>query len=1155
MSLKKFTRPFLLLACLTPPTFSADSTPFIYNVNLKLSDDIYKNNIQYDSSHFSNGFTDFSCGFAWNINFPGLDELIARDTEKNCSLPKAVEKATSSEKDNTKFDVGKYCEQFDEMIPRCQIPTMDPSEVLSKLQENLKKPKIRNIEIENKSITLERHAKTLQSISSLQMGISTDLKAVEHLQKHLYDLGKNDKSKRDNISKLFNLNEDFFYGNQPSDSKVSLQGFISKVFQCLPNQNSNLEKTIPKCQNLGDSDAENRLKEAKKKFKSNCEKNFLKKDFCDLYEPKNEDVISEILARSILGNKSDYKANPSILGDEQRGMEELKYAHGMLGHISRENFSDELQDEISKAQKEGWNPVDDAPSQLTERLEVKSFEWSRDQVLKDQKNQKLRDEIENAVNCMSIDGRLPDGDYSMGGIETNHKSCFENFSLNKDEKQELIGSLMMIKIGQDYPKNLIAREQRKAKVARRFLGNDASRRNILGNNQRLFDINTRLNLLRYDLLKQESSEQRLSTLRQGLKEVFGGDFKSDGLWKDAIKFEASLQRHRDPALAYLLGLESLISKMDRIRNDFKNQSDLNPSDVLEAVKLETLSELALDSAIKCNQMKTPEEKQAMFCAPLKDSENAKKHLVVLIEENFKKREGNPNFDIDEILRKDAQLYCPSINIEQMNDSLQKNGFIASQDKHPLSMRVAKENHERCQKIMKTQFCDKGNCNFDSSSSRQLQINLFGRTCDEVLQEATQITGLKDNQTPFKKINNYEATKAKGEDSLSDLAKGIAQSSQDYKYNPTPINKNSIGSNSPPEAPAPRTGSSNLGSGTGTRVGNKIRPQSASVGTPLPQSNSQGNNKVLAPEGLTGGEQQEKETRTVSTSPSSSSSSSSPKNDEIQDKINGLEDKISSLEKKRADESTQKEINSLKEEIKKLRAELENRRQQTNESAKVASTVPARSFLPQVRPAQPFSSTGPRGRFPASLGGTSTPTQSSASTAEPSKDSSDFRGRSPALRPGINNSSRLNYFGGESVDLSSTDLSGVSRSSLRKIVSKDELSHKDVLRFITREVEGQTPGENTQYIVIPSDGEILVYTPRILNGEVDVNVAEYNKKEGTIDLNDIETIQFLLPENPGVLSRAPASEPPPIVYREGDLNCVLEGDCLKEFKLPSVSTSD
>ena len=105
------------------------------------------------------------------------------------------------------------------------------------------------------------------------------------------------------------------------------------------------------------------------------------------------------------------------------------------------------------------------------------------------------------------------------------------------------------------------------------------------------------------------------------------------------------------------------------------------------------------------------------------------------------------------------------------------------------------------------------------------------------------------------------------------------------------------------------------------------------------------------------------------------------------------------------------------------------------------------------------------------------------------------------------------------------------------------------------MEGQTPGENTQYIVIPSDGEPLVYTPRILNGEVDVNVAEYNKKEGTIDLNDIETIQFLLPENPGVLSRAPASEPPPIVYREGDLNCVLEGDCLKEFKLPSVSTSD
>jgi hypothetical protein len=1149
------------------------------------------------------------------LELPGITDLVTRNHSDNCSVAKALEAGKDAAGGH---DSVGFCLEVEKMKNTaesgCIIPTMDPGSIRGAI-ERLRNPanglNLRDQEIEAKAKALRKHAEELNATAALQFGLSTDIKAVEHLFKMIWQEGQN-PARKELFKNLFDLGDDFFSGNSPEASGYSVEKFISKAFQCLPYDTANLngsgegyetgiKAAAPSCTEAHlPSGSQDMLEAAQAKMMEECNNQGEECFFSGALDSGSLfNELHQAIASKIGGQGNLYEGNPAFLAENLGGLQHLGDVHAMLGYISRDDhptpMSDGLQNILEEAKgrtANAWDPAQgEPPAEVVSSMRTEAFNGSVRIVLS--KAEGLQGDSPEAVakrtrfneflEKLKKDGHLENRDYDMTYLAEQYMVHFPNAEFQPSD-HEVMGYILMVATGQKHADNMIQREIQMARTVSMVMDNEhesahsgtttrrgrrTGRRGPAGATVSKYrELRGRVSGLLERTRENPSTDLR--SVQRELGRIFGADNARSGLWAAMTRFEGLKDNSESEAQALAFGARGVMSVMGNAlravrKDEEKNGGTAGWSDEhkIKLIQLETLKTMAMRSAQTCNKLKQPSYKQGKFCSPLQDPDYANEALSQFIQKGFIEKGGNLDINQEKNLLSSALVYCaPILNAHEDRNMVQGRHY------DPLSPQYAMAKFNQCQSRTRTLFCSSSGsaCDLNNETMEQQQIALFGQTCNAgslnsqdhtTRVGASLVTGILDGRSgdvtrpsiesgevSINETLNMEVSKKEG-DSMTKVARRSMGATYGYS------NKSGLGDTSRRTVAA-----------SGGIVNDKLpdtfrSPMDAKVVTPKTMTVDSGaipvdtSGETFVPVETINKDMADRVLETM-TEPEEKESELA----KLLERLSSLEEQLAKSDSGDAGSGNKDaSLTALENEIKELRDKLAR----SSELKEKLAEIPAKpkavetptEFDPNAfRNDSRVVRNNTAGRSIASVNTAGSTTGAPVSNNIPGGgQATGFVGGGTVLRDGgdFSPSSNTAYFDGSEISLTRTDLKGVRTGSLIKLESNGELRHDDVLRFVANAAKGLEVGDNTRYVVTTADGQILVYTPKMINGQIEVEVSEYDPSQGGLDIAALETVQVETTAEDleaGAL-RAPASdEPAERVYRNLELDCVLDGSCLE-----------
>lgn len=1194
----------------TLSTFLISWTMFFGQITVTFAVD--REELEREHERINQGRHEIACSAVveMGLEIPGIDGLVMNNHETNCSVSRAL---NAGKERSGRYDSVGFCLEVEQMKNTaqsgCIIPTMDAAslndgiESLRNRNEGLK-----NKEIEVKAKALRQHAEELNATAALQFGLSTDIKAVEHLFKMIWQEGQ-DPARRELFKNLFSLDDSFFSGTKPENSGYSVEEFISSAFQCLPYDTSDvlgkdgyesgIKKAIPSCREANlPGGSQEMLEAAKTKMMEECNEQGENCFFSGASDASGIfQELHQTIASRIGGQGSMYQGNPAFLAENLEGLQHLGQVHSMLGFISRDSaepsMSDRLQGILEQARGRSVNSWDPGqgqpPADVVSSMRTQAFNSAVDIVLRESEG--LKGESEEAVakrnrfttflEKLKKDGHLENKEYTLRKLSEEFMTHFPGEEMTPAD-MEVMGYIQMVATGQRHADNMIEREIQMARTVSMVLNSEsertpaeATRRSRRGRRVPQGVTATKYDDFREDVnallaRTRENPSTDIRTVQRELGRIFGADNARSGLWAAMTRFEGLKDNSGSEAQALAFGARGVMSVMGKAlwsvsKDEEKNGGPNGWSDEhkLKLIQLETLKNMAMRSAQTCNKLKQPSYKQGKFCSPLQDPEYANDALSNYIKQGFLDKGGNLDINEEKRLLSSALVYCaPILNAHEEKDLVQNRHY------DPLSPQYAAFKFRQCQARTRTIFCSGSDsaCDLNTPALEQQQIALFGQTCNsgslESKDHGTRVgAGLatgnldrKSGDVTFPDIEsgkvsinetfNLEAGKKEDVRGMTTVVRGNFGSTYGYS-NKSGYKRNSSSVGGPSYVNASST--DRLPDHFKSPMDAKVAPSNTFTGNNGAIAIDNSGETFMPVESIT--EEVIDQVLGTMTTPEEKDSELA----KLLERLSNLEEQLASGSAKNNGGPRDETLSALEKEIKDLREKLA-RSSEFKEKLATINPAPRPKETPVEIDPDAFvnngravrNNTASRGIASVASGGltTSAPVNSNLPVGG---GATGFTGGTTVREGEFTPRSNTAFFDGSDITLNRADLSGVTKSSLIKLVSNGKLRHDDVVRFVSDAAKNSEITENTRYVVTTEDGQILVYTPKVVNGQIEVEVSEYDPSQGGLDIASLDTVRVettLADEEAGSL-RAPASlDPMDVKYRNFQLECVLDGTCIE-----------
>lgn len=925
--------------------------------------------------------------------------------------------------------------------------------------------------------------------------------------------------------------------------------------------------------------------------------------------------IHEGIGAEIGAHPDGFPGNPVFLGGQQQGLQHLGAIQAMMGIISgdRETTA-QIENAIDSARRAGWDPASqEFPASAMANLRKTALDRSVSMIMnqsaglktnpeKIQKVEALINALKNDQGYVVIPETGPQSDSHDALVRFYQDNILRDTPFNPETDMEIVGYALMAAAGQNHADYMVQSEINGARTTA-MLGmsheqihvpQGPPRRGRRGGDytedpRREGPSRTPSALrAKYMGIRRLIEETRTDEtkdadyVRGELARIFPEKAKS-GLWESMVEFEARNDNSGVEAQGLAFGARSVLKmaadarravEEDKAKN-FPNE-EWTEQHFTELAQLEAMKMMAVRSAQKCNQLKQKSYREGQFCSPLASPGFTNQVLSTFVKDKIDKE--GPNAAIPG----STMVYCtPILNGFEDAQLIQGRNF------DPLNPAIAQYKFERCQSRSRRIFCGgvDVSCPMDTEAMKNQQIALFGQSCNaQSLQSedhATRIgaamstdlltaesadvtrTDIKSGDISINDVYNMEASDKKTTDISTIVRTGSLGStsgykSRDYKRGdrrPASVNASgSIASGSIGRSSTPQSFKNPGANAAGGEV------SAASKFNPATVSQVSRGDQFMAPEAITS---DFAEDVLKNMTPQEREGSQLAK---LLERLASLEGRLTEKEAKRSeDEPKDASLTALEDEIRELREklarskELKERVAPEAESRTASVSTPVDNFaFPDGTSRVARNSGTSRGPASVNTGGGTTSAPVATGIQSGGGQSFDGGGSSSfGTGDGGDFTARSNtaYFEGSNVEVTPFSLDGVTNGSLIKLVSSGKLQHDDVVRFVSDAARNSEITENTRYVVTTEDGQILVYTPKIIDGEIQVEVSEYDPKQGALDIASLDTISVgaTVADSEASVLRKPASEEEAgRVYREEELACILEGRCLDDRPTPLIS---